>query len=383
MTDVADAGAAPAAPETPAAATIEAPVTTPNPVESSGPEKAPEAVVETKPSATVKDAIVKAEAKLKEAPKDAQKPVEAKTEPKPRDETGKFASTKPAEPAQTTQPAAPVDQKPVAAAEQPGKPTQFSEAPKRFSDEAKTHWATAPEPVRAEIHRAVKELEGGISQYREVVEPLKPYMQLAQQHGTTISKALDQYIGIERALKSSDPAHKNAALADVFQTAGINPREWAAQLLGQSPDQVASEQDATIRELRQHIGRLEQQIGGVTQNIQKQREQATLAEINKFAEAHPRFEELAGDIAFFMESGRTSDLSEAYELAERLNPAPLQALAASAQAPVIPAQPSADAQPKGTKSISGAPSPGSSPAAKRGPSPSIRDALKTAMARAS
>lgn len=383
MTDIVDAGAAPAAPETPAVATMEAPATPPNPVESSGPEKAPEPVVETKPSATVKDAIAKAEAKLKEAPKDAPKPVEAKTEPKPRDETGKFASTKPTEPAQTTQPAAPVEQKPAPVAEQSSKPTQFSEAPKRFSDEAKTHWATAPEPVRAEIHRAVKELETGISQYREVVEPLKPYMQLAQQHGTTINKALDQYIGLERSLRSPDQNQKNAALADVFQTAGVNPREWAAQLLGQSPDQVASEQDATIRELRQHIGRLEQQIGGVTQNIQQQREQATLQEINKFAEAHPRFEELADDIAFFMKSGRTSDLSEAYELAERLNPAPLQALAASAQAPVIPAQPSADAQPKGTKSISGAPSPGSSPAAKRGPSPSIRDALKTAMARAS
>jgi hypothetical protein len=378
MTDVVDAGAAPAAPETPAAATIEAPVTPPNPVESSGPERAP--AVESKPSATVKDAIAKAEAKLKEAPKDAPKPVEAKTEakpeqkpePKPRDVTGKFASTKPADPAPAP------EQKP-AASEQPAKPTQFSEAPKRFSDEAKTHWASAPEPVRAEIHRAVKELETGISQYREVVEPLKPYLQLAQKHGTTISKALDQYIAIERSLVSPDVAQKNAALNDVFQTAGVNPREWAAQLLGQSPDQVANQQDSIIRELRQELAGLKQQIGGVTQNMQQQREQATLQEIHKFAADHPRFEELAEDIAFFMKSGRANDLSEAFELAERLNPAP----AASAQAPVIPAPPAAEVQPKGSKSISGSPSPGSSPAARKQPSSSIRKALESAMARAS
>lgn len=383
MTD--QTGAAPAAAEpiaAPVAATIEAPVTPPNPVESSGPEKAPEPVVE-KPSATVKDAIAKAEAKLKEEPKDAPKPVEskidakaeAKPEPKPRDETGKFAPKTP----QEIQQAAPVEQKQAPVTEQPAKPTQFSEAPKRFSDDAKSAWQTAPEPVRAEIHRAVKELETGLNQYKEVVEPLKPYLQLAQQHNTTIDKALANYVGLERALMSQDMGHKNAALADVFQRAGINPRDWAAQLLGQTPDQVQSQQDSTINELRQHIARLEQQVGGVTQTFQQQREQSTLAEINKFAEANPRFEELADDIAFFMKSGRASDLSEAYQLAERLNPAPVKA---SPQEPVIPAIP-ADAHTKGSKSISGSPSPGSSPAAKRAPSSSIRDALKTAMQRAS
>lgn len=386
MTDA--PGAAPAAAEPNVVPINESPATHTNPIESSGPEKAPE-VEAPKPSASVKEALAKADAKLKEAPKEAPKPVEgkaeakaekveAKAEPKPRDEAGKFAP----KPPQDLKQAAPVEQKPAPVAEQPAKPTAFHEAPKRFSDDAKAAWETAPEPVRAEIHRAVKELETGINQYREFVEPLKPYAQLAQQHNTTLQKALDNYIGLERALKSSDMSQKLGGIEEVFRHAGINPRDWAAQLLNQTPDQVQSQQDATIRELRQQIGRLEQQIGGVTQTFQQQREQSTLDEINKFASApeHSRFEELADDIAFFMKTGRANDLSEAYQLAERLNPAPVKA---TAEQPVIPATPTADAHTKGTKSITGSPSPGSFPAAKKGPSPSIRKALESALARAS
>lgn len=386
MTDA--PGAAPAAAEPNLVPINEAPATSSNPVESSGPEKAPE-VEAPKPSASVKEAIEKADAKLKEAPKDAPKAIEgkpeakiekaeAKVEPKPRDDTGKFAAKQPAEAKPVAQESP--DVTPVA--ETQDKPTAFHEAPKRFSDDAKSAWQTAPEPVRAEIHRAVKELETGISQYRDFVEPLKPYAQMAQQNNTTLQKALDNYIGLEKALKSSNMAEKLGGIEEVFRHAGINQREYAAHLLNQTPDPAQSQQDNVIRELRQEIASLKQQVGGVTQTFQQQREQSTLQEINDFASRpeHARFEELADDIAFFMKTGRAQDLSEAYQLADRLNPAPVKA---AVQTPVIPATTTADAHTKGTKSISGSPSPGSSPAAKKGPSPSIRKALESAMARAS
>ena len=383
MSDViADAGAAPAAPEPSAVPINEAPASQSSPIDSSGPERAPEPVVEQKPASSPREALDRAFAKVEAKGKEPAKPVDAKPETKvepkaeqPRGDGGKFA------PKEATQPqtALQVEAKPAQATEQQAKPTSYAEAPKGYSEAAKAEWANTPEAVRGDIHRRQGELEKGINQYREVVEPLKPYLDLTRQHNTTLPKVLDQYMGLERALKSPDMGQKNAALADVFHHAGINPRDWAAQLLNQSPDQVQSEQDSTIRELRAQIGRLEQQIGGVTQTVQQQREQATLAEINKFAADHPRFEELADDIAFFMKAGRTSDLSEAYELAERLNPAPLAQLATK-QEPVIPAQPAAEVQPKGSKSISGAPSQGSNPAAKRPPAKSNREALDRAFA---
>lgn len=396
MTDAPN-GAAEAAPAPDSAPTNlvpinEAPATPPNPLESSGPEKPQEPAESAKPSASVKDALAKAEAKLKEANEKAKAP-EAKPEPKekveptkaeapkedakaadrPRTEDGKFAPKQPAE----------GQQQPEAKPAQPSE-TRFHEAPKRFSDDAKQAWAQAPEPVRAEIHRAVKELEEGIGRYREVVEPLKPYIQLAQQHNTTVDRALEQYVTLERKLMSPNPSDKMAALDHVFQYAGINPREWAAQLLNQTPDQVATQQDAVIRELRQEIATLKQHVGGVTQTIQQQREAATLQEVNAFAEAHPRFDELAADIVLLMDTGRAQTLSEAYQLAERLNPAPAKAPQTAEPAPLIPEPaPAADAQTKGAKSITGAPSSGSSPAPKRPPSKSIRESLERAVARAS
>jgi hypothetical protein len=380
MTDVADGAAAPA--EANLVPINEAPANAPGAIDSAGPEKAPAPVVEEqKPAASAREAIdrafAKVEAKGKEPAKAEAKvdpKVEAKPEAKLRDDAGKFAPKTPAE----TQQAAPVETKPAPVAEQPAKPTAFQDAPKRFSDDAKAAWQTAPEPVRAEIHRAVKELETGLSQYREVVEPLKPYLDLAKQNNTTINKALDQYMGLERALKSSDINQKLSGIEEVFRHAGISPRDYAAHILNQTPDQVQSQQDGIIRELRQQLSQLQQQVGSVVQSTQQQREQSTLAEINKFAEANPRFEELADDIAFFMKAGRAADLSEAYQLAERLNPAPQQQ--APNPAPVIPALLDANAQTKGTKSISGAPTQGSNPSAKRPPAKSNREALDRAFA---
>lgn len=214
----------------------------------------------------------------------------------------------------------------------------------------------------------------GITQYREIVEPLKPYLQLAQQHGVRVEQAMQNYVNLEQTLLR-DPERGLQMVADY---AGINLREYAAKLLNQSPEEVQSQQDQTIRELRTELASLKQQLGGVTHTIQQQTVKQTEQMVVEFAERHPRFDELADDIKFFLESGRTNDLSEAYELAERLNPAPAPKASTPAPEEKPAEQPVAHTH-KGSKSISGAPSAGSSPA-KREPSKSIRDALRRAAA---
>lgn len=252
------------------------------------------------------------------------------------------------------------------------KPATFGEAPSRFSADAKAAWANAPEPVRAEIHRAVSELEKGIQQYKSEFDPLKPYVEMAKQHNTSVPKALDNYINLERTLMS-DPERGMQMVADY---AGIDLRAFAAKLAGQTLDEAASKTDQVIRELNSKIANLEQQLGGVSTTIQEQRHQGVLSQVEAFAADHPRFEELATDIEFFIKSGRTQDLQEAYELAERLNPAP------QAPAPAAPAAPQPDraAQTrKGSLSVTGAPSSGSDPAIRKPPS-SAREAIDHAFA---
>jgi hypothetical protein len=346
------------------------------------PEAQAKAAEPAKPASlddSIDRAIAKSSAKQAEAAKAPEPKADAKAEPVKeapvRGEGGKFAAK---------EPAAQVDTAAVVAKDAPkaGEPVKASftasEAPTRFSEDAKKEWATTPEPVRRETERAIKELTDGFQKYKQSAERdqgLNEFHEMAQKSGTDVKTALSKYTALEGLLRS-DPIK---GLAEVFNNLGISPREYAAHIMGQTPDQVGSQQDATIRELKQELAAIKQQVGGVTQTIEQQRHQSTLTEINKFAADNPRFEELADDIAFFMQSGRAKDLPEAYQLAERLNPAPAGQAKDAAPAASSAAQAEPPVHPdKGQKSINGAPSAGSTPAGKKRASKSLDEALDRA-----
>lgn len=381
MSDI-NGAAAPA--ESVAAPAPEVVADLPNPITTSEPEakevKAePKAEkVEDKKPLTAREALTKAAAKVEKdnAPVKTEAKVEIKTD-KPRDETGKFApkdGEKPAEvktavkPAVETQAKAPVSQ---------------TDAPSRYSADAKAAWATTPDPVKAETHRALKELEGGIEKHRvaaekatQAYEGYRELDEIAQQSGKRGADVFRNYYQTEQQLRK-DPI---GGLETICSRLGLSLRDVAAHVMGQTPDQQASQSDSVIRELKSKIEQLESQVGNVTQTFQHQRESATLQEVTKFAQDNPRFEELSEDIAFFMKSGRAKDLSEAYTLAERLNPAPAKTSEqpAASFAPVIDLSAQTE---KGQKSIAGSPNAGSDPV-RRQPSSSIKESLKRAMAQA-
>lgn len=297
------------------------------------------------------------------------------TDTRDRDESGRFKAK---------DVTAAVDAKPPAGQEtvNPGdaaapKPVAAIEPPARFSADAKAAWKDAPEPIKAEINRAVKELEGGLAQYQQAFEPLKPYMQLAKQHGTTVHEAMERYVGIERALQ--DPQQRLAALQDVFETAGVSPRDYAAYILGQPADQAQSQSDATIRELRQELATLKQQIGGVTTSLQQQREKDTRSFVEKFAADHPRLndQEFGSVVSKLLSSGMAEDLQSAYDMAERLNPVPTPAVDTQSAAIAALTKPNPDQTRKGQLSIAGAPASGSNPATRKPPA-SARESLDRA-----
>jgi hypothetical protein len=348
----------------------------PEPQEKSEPKAKPEPKAD-KPIST-REALEKATAKVekdnapvkteaKPADKAADKAAD-KTEPvktdKPRDEAGKFAK----DPAKVEAPVK-TEAKPSYTAGDP---------PARFSADAKAVWATLPETVRAETARMERELTQGYEKHKAAAErdsTLNEFHDMAKQAGKDLPSVVREYVNMESLLRK-EPVK---AMETILSRVGLSPRQYAEHILGQTPDQNASQQDATIRELRQQNATLEERLNRLEGGFNQQRESATLTEINKFAQDNPRFEELAADIAFFMKSGRAKDLPEAYRLAERLNPAPAQAsTTAASSAPVIDLSVQTE---KGQKSINGAPSPGSSPAAQK-PSTSIKEALRKAMAQA-
>lgn len=377
MSDIDAGGAVAPVDSAPVSAPESEAVVTPNPV-STEREPSPEpAKAEPEKPLSAREALAKAAEKVSATEKPADKATPVKTEGPARDDTGKFAP-KEGETAKAAEPAkAPEATKAAPVATQPA-----SDAPARFSADAKAAWATTPDPVKAETARAIKEMEAGIEKHRQTVaeyEPVRRFADMAKQSGTTLDAALERYTNLENILRQDPIRGLNA----VCENMGLSLRDVAAHILGQSPEQNASQQDATIRELKAQIAGLTEQVGGVTQTFTKQRENQTVEQIAAFAAQpeHARFEELADDIAFFLKSGKTNDLAEAYKLAERLNPAPAAAFAPEPEPNPAPAPDLTAQTRKGSLSITGAPSPGSDPA-NRQPSSSIKDALRKAIAQA-
>lgn len=355
------------------------PVQPPNPIESTGPQPEPKqepkaepkAEPKDKPSSSISEALKKAEAKVKadaeKAPvKDAKaekaaNKAEAKPEPKEvksdgptRGEDGKFTSK---EPKQETN-------------AEPKATDAWRETPKRFSEDGKRDWEKAPDSVKAETHRAIRELENGINEYKQKYEPIKQYDELARQNNTTVKDALDRYTMLERELTSQNPQEKFTALQKVFDYAGVNMREFVARMAGTNPDQNAVQVEHQLQQFRNRISELEHELSG----YRTAKEQDLMKTVDEFAARQPRFEELAPKIAKLLESGFAENLDEAYAMADRLIPA-----AAKSAIPVTPETPAAHTP---AKSVAGSPSLGSSPTTRK-PSNSIKEALQRAMAQAS
>ncbi len=349
------------------------------------PSNVPEPVQKAEP--TSRNAIERAFAAIEQReskaiePTTAEKPAEAAGE-RARNADGTFAAKDATKPADTPAEAADKAAKPEATT------TGHAEAPSRFSPDAKAAWATAPESVRAETMRAIRELEGGIRQHQEQFEPYREFDKALKASGQSFKQIFDHYTGIENLLSQD----LTRGLDVICQNAGTSLREIAAQISGQPQDQGSAAQERTINELRREIAGLKQEITGVTTSLKTDKETSVFNAITEFA-ARPdyaRFEELGHDIAMLMQ-GRLADkvdaarrtgrfdevLQEAYQLAERLNPAP-QPVAPAVAAPAAPQQPAAQTR-KGQLSLSGAPSSGSNPANRKPPS-SPREALDRAFA---
>jgi len=346
---------------------------------------------------------------MDEAPSRAPEPIQSTTEPieaKPAPESkgeseakperargpdGKFLPAEPAKEAKAGEVTKPVTPEKSSEKISDAKPEiklngHFSDPPTRFSPEAKAVWKEAPEPVRAEVHRAFREMEQGIAKIRDdatAYADLKDYDALAKQHGTTIRATMDQYLRLSQTLQSRDPM---PAIQELLRHAGMTVQDLVAQVSGQQPEQASAGAAREIMELRNQVGQLQQQLQGelgqVKSTLQQQEAQGLLGHIQQFAQDKPRFDELSMEIAAQVRAGYSLD--EAYVRAERLNPLP------AASSPPTAAQtgnPTAAqtgrhdpmAQTRGSLSITGAPAAGSDPR-NRGTSPTTRAALDKSFA---
>lgn len=260
-----------------------------------------------------------------------------------RDEHGRFArrdGEPEPEPEAQTEPEAPAEP------QQSADPAD--EPPARFSADARAAWKDAPAPVKAEIRRAFSEMEGGLRQYQETYGPLREYAEMAQAGGTTLKAALDAYTGIERMLATDPKAAMEKIAANVGLTLEqIVSGERPAKPQAPEPQYLTAEQAAQVARREAEAVAVQREVNGEIERFKASPEAA-------------RYAELEADIAMLIQSGRIASsspaqmLREAYQMAERLNPAP-----------AAPPRPSSAAA---NLSVTGAPAGGSNPPRTRKPS---------------
>lgn len=305
----------------------------------------------------------------KPAPKAEPKPTE--TEARARTEQGKFAAKespapKPDDAARTVQPKTEGDQ-----TSEGRKP--YHEAPARFLEPSKKDWANVPDSVKEDVHRVIAENEKGIQKYKgdaEKFDKVRAFDDLARQNGREgVHESLKQVVEIENAFKR-DPIEGLKKITDHF---GVNLQAVAAHIMGQNPNQQVQQAHTRIQELEAKIQQME--MAAKAPDI-----------VAEFAASHERFDELTDVIATLLETGTAKDLEAAYKLASVLK-APASNAAQTSQ-PLIPAEsvqahtPAQALNPAGSKSVSGAPTGGISPAAKKSVPSSNKEALQRAFSRA-
>lgn len=289
----------------------------------------------------------KADAPLADTPKAEEAPTDGPN----RGPDGKFAPKLTDAPQVEAQPEAPK--------------VEVEPAPSRFVAEAKADWEKTPASVRAEFLRAERNFENGRQKYEATFTPLRPFL---EHYGSAENMAqyMNGIASFEQGLRQ-DPAR---GVVSILQSLGVDPREVAAQIAGQP----APEKDAVIEGLKAELAGLKQQVGTVHQTFEQQRQQTVTQSVQAFAKAHPRFDELSGDIAQMLKTGFATDLQDAYAKAERLNPAPvLQAAPVQHQQPA----PQAPAQRRmADLSIDGAPGANPAPGGSKNNAEAIARALK-------
>jgi hypothetical protein len=324
----------------------------------------------------------------KEAPAAAEK-IDLKKrpdqQPMPRAEHGHFAAKASASPSAPPRQSQPGTAQPTYQAAPPlPAHAPYREPLGRMDERAKAEWAATPESVRGSMYRMHAEFSKAYQRFQndhKIMRSIRPFHRMARAQGTTLRNALTNYVGIEQKLRT-DPI---AGLDNIVNNLNLRTRDGqqlglrdiAWHILNQTPDQHrALQAQNTQTALGQQLGRLSRQQGAIAQQMQQLHYERQFAhtrwEVDRFAETHPRLDELSERIAQELRLG--FDLPTAYARADRLHPATHAAQTRTT---------TATAQTRSSdRSISGAPVGGSSNGARRQRgSATARDAVSRAIQR--
>ncbi|MDB5441094.1 MAG: hypothetical protein JWM33_3521 [Caulobacteraceae bacterium] len=198
--------------------------------------------------------------------------------------------------------------------------TQTLRAPNAWTATAKAAFAALPPQIQSEVIRREKEMEAGKAQwdakashYNRFSELVAPYKERWAVQG------VDELSAIRQLLAASDWLERDpsAALTHLARQYGIHP-----QALQPAQAQQANEPQLpdALQPILQELQTLKQQVEGQQRGAQEARTAELIGQIDAFEQDHLYFSNVREDMAVLLESGRASNLADAYEMACWLHP---------------------------------------------------------------
>jgi hypothetical protein len=255
--------------------------------------------------------------------------------------------------------------------------------PPGWSPTAKVAFDSLPAEVKAAVAQREEEVNRGFAKLAEF-KPIERYAQMARESGTTLDKALENYVGIENRLRQDFPG----GISDLCQRQGVHPVALAQAILarhGVAPSNGAQGEPPAANQTAPSVdlSPIHNELNALKSYIEQQQSQGVQTEIQRFASdpKHAFFENVKTVMGRLINSGQAEGLEDAYDQACWANKE-IRELLIKQQAPAPIAQNAADAVSKAkaaAKATGGAPAAGFKPNAGT-EGGSIRDTIKAAVA---
>lgn len=200
--------------------------------------------------------------------------------------------------------------------DEPSAPPEEPKVPSGWTAKTKEKWASLDADVKAEVLKREADFHKGIAEYKEHANKFKaiekaytPYLANIQSSGVPVEQAISNLMGLDHALRHSNPEQKTEILRRVAQMYQVNP----ADLAKQPDDQPYVDPE---------IAKVQAKIQEMERREQQAQEAAAIQQIQAFAtaEGHEHFEQVKEDMRVFLLSGKAADLQQAYDMAIWANP---------------------------------------------------------------
>ena len=233
------------------------------------------------------------------------------------DETPSIDKPAPNTVAPAAQPVTAVEQQAQPNTEQQPEPV-VQRPPNGWSPASKVAFDALPDAVKADIAKREIEVNQGFAKLSEY-KPIEKFVDMAKQSGTTLDRALENYVGMETLLRKDI----FSGFESVMRNVGVDPRVMAQAYLnrtGGASQTGASNQSQAPQAAQIDPSAIVSQAVQAMRDEQQNREMQ--ADISKFS-SDPKnrfYENVKPAMSQLLSSGLASNLQDAYDKACRLDP---------------------------------------------------------------